>query len=310
MSTSAGRSAKPFAPRVRKGIILAGGAGTRLYPLTEVTTKQLLPVYDKPMIYYALSTLLLGGVAEILVISTPADLPRVRALLGDGSQFGVSFCYAEQPRPEGIAQAFLIGREFIAGEPVCLILGDNIFYGCAPELRRALEETEGATIFGYPVRDPNRYGVVEVDTQGEVLSIEEKPRQPRSNLAVPGLYVYGGNVTDLAAELRPSGRGELEITDLNMMYLRLNRLRVRKLGRETAWLDAGTFESLLAAATFVATIEQRQSVKIGCPEEAALQSGLLTVDALLQTISRMPKTDYRSYLEVVVEETRSLPGRL
>lgn len=291
---------------VRKGIILAGGSGTRLYPLTEVVSKQLLPVYDKPMVYYPLSTLILGGISDILVISTPVDLPRFQALLGDGSRFGVRLSYAEQPTPGGIAQAFLIGQTFIASEPVCLILGDNIFYGYLNVFREALSEEVGATIFGYPVRDPARYGVVEADAEGNVISIEEKPVKPRSSLAVPGLYVYDGHVTERAADLKPSGRGELEITDLNLTYLAQGQLRMRQLGRGVAWLDAGTPDALLAAANFVAAIEQRQSVKIGCPEEAALRVGFLSLDDMAGIIQEMPATDYRAYLETIATEVAAL----
>ncbi|HOS94563.1 MAG TPA: glucose-1-phosphate thymidylyltransferase RfbA, partial [Armatimonadota bacterium] len=243
---------------MRKGIVLAGGAGTRLYPLTEVTSKQLLPVYDKPMVYYPLATLISGGISDILLISTPRDLPRFREVLGDGSRFGIALSYVEQPRPEGIAQSFILGRDFIADQAVCLILGDNLFYGEMDPFFEALAHTEGATIFGYPVRDPQRYGVIELDGHGRPVSIEEKPAHPRSSLAVPGLYVYDGRVCDFALELRPSARGELEITDLNRAYMAEGTLRVGRLGRGTAWLDTGTPESLHAASTFVATIEQRQ----------------------------------------------------
>jgi glucose-1-phosphate thymidylyltransferase len=302
----------PSQPRpttcVRKGILLAGGVGTRLYPLTAVTSKQLLPIYDKPMIYYPLSTLMLGGIDSVLLISTPRDLPNFRAVLGDGSQFGVKLSYAEQPEPEGIAQAFLIGREFLAEQPVCLILGDNIFYGGMDVLRDALTHREGATIFGYPVRDPQRYGVVEADAAGKVLSIEEKPKQPRSNLAVAGIYVYDGEVSDRAATLRPSGRGELEITDLNLTYLGDGKLRLARLGRGVAWLDAGTFDSRMEASQFVATIERRQSLKIGCPEEAALRMGFVTVEEMEQRLQALPETDYRAYVEAVCRECRDRGG--
>jgi glucose-1-phosphate thymidylyltransferase len=290
---------------VRKGIILAGGLGTRLYPLTQATSKQLLPVYDKPMIYYPLTTLMLGGVGDILVISTPDDLPSFQRVLGDGSRFGIELSYAEQPEPQGIAQAFLIGREFIGGEPVSLILGDNIFYGEMEVFREALGRREGATIFGYPVRDPQRYGVVEVDSAGHVISIEEKPQRPRSNLAVAGLYVYDGEVSDRAASLKPSGRGELEITDLNQSYLRDGKLRMAELRRGVAWLDAGTFDALLEASSFVATIERRQSLKIGCPEEAALRRGFLSVEQLEGLLDLLPPTDYRAYVEAMCAEARS-----
>ena len=287
---------------VHKGIILAGGSGTRLYPLTEVASKQLLPVYDKPMIYYPLTTLIQGGIGDILLISTPHDLPRFQDLLGDGSQYGVKLSYAQQPKPEGIAQAFLIGRDFIAAEPVCLILGDNILYGDIDEFQEALSRTEGATIFGYPVRNPGRYGVVEADARGNVISIEEKPAKPKSHLAVPGLYVYDGKVVELTAGLTPSARGELEITDLNLAYLARNELRMFRFNRGVAWLDAGTFDALLAASNFVATIEQRQSMKVGCPEEAALQTGLLSLEAFREKLEVMQPTDYRAYLQAVADE--------
>ena len=295
-------------PAVRKGIILAGGLGTRLYPLTQATSKQLLPVYDKPMIYYPLSTLMLGGIADILVICTPQHVASFRRVLGDGARFGIKLSYAEQPQPKGIAQALLIGREFIGREPVCLILGDNIFHGEMDVFREALAHGEGATIFGYPVRDPQRYGVVEVDCSGDVISIEEKPERPRSNLAVAGLYVYDGEVVDRAARLKPSARGELEITDLNRSYLRDGKLRMAELGRGVAWLDAGTFDALLQASSFVATIEHRQSVKIGCPEEAALRRGFLSVEQLEQLLGSLPDTqedeDYRAYVQAVCLEAR------
>ena len=287
---------------VHKGIILAGGSGTRLYPLTEVASKQLLPVYDKPMIYYPLTTLIQGGIGDILLISTPHDLPRFQDLLGDGSQYGVKLSYAQQPKPEGIAQAFLIGRDFIAAEPVCLILGDNILYGDIDEFQEALSRTEGATIFGYPVRNPGRYGVVEADARGNVISIEEKPAKPKSHLAVPGLYVYDGKVVELTAGLTPSARGELEITDLNLAYLARNELRMFRFNRGVAWLAAGTFDALLAASNFVATIEQRQSMKVGCPEEAALQTGLLSLEAFREKLEVMQPTDYRAYLQAVADE--------
>jgi len=288
--------------RVTKGIVLAGGAGTRLYPLTEITSKQLLPVYDKPMVYYPLATLISGGISDILLISTPRDLPRFREVLGDGSRFGIALSYIEQPQPEGIAQSFILGREFIAGQAVCLILGDNLFYGEMDPFFEALTRTDGATIFGYPVRDPQRYGVIELDHEGRPVSIEEKPAHPRSSLAVPGLYVYDGRVCDFADALRPSGRGELEITDLNRAYMAEGMLRVGHLGRGTAWLDTGTPESLHAASTFVATIEQRQSVKIGCPEEAALRQGLISPEEMLARLADMPATDYRAYVEAVCRE--------
>lgn len=291
--------------RVRKGIILAGGSGTRLHPLTDVTSKQLLPVYDKPIIYYPLTTLIQAGIDDILIISTPRDLPSIERLLGDGARLGIRLHYAEQPRPEGIAQAFLIGEEFVSEQPVTLILGDNLFYGDLDGFREALSVGSGAAIFGYPVANPSRYGVAEVDAQGVVLSIEEKPTEPKSNLAVAGLYVYDGKVCELARELRPSARGELEITDLNQAYLRLGRLRLYRLSRGTAWLDTGTFESLLAASLFVGTIEQRQSMRIGCPEEAALRAGFVSPEAMMQALADAPASAYTTYIRMVCEEIAS-----
>jgi len=290
-----------------KGIILAGGSGTRLYPVTASVNKQLLPVYDKPMIYYPLSTLMLGGVRDILIISNPENLPRFRELLGSGEQWGLHFEYAEQPRPEGIAQAFLIGAEFIADSPVTLILGDNIFYG-RMHLDRILREFRtGACIFGYPVRNPQRYGVVEFAPDGRVLSIEEKPPHPRSHYAVPGLYIYDRRVVEFASRLKPSARGELEITDLNRMYLERGELRVIRLGRGIAWLDTGTPTSLLEAAQFIYTIEARQGLKISCPEEIACRYGYITPDHLERLIERLPRGDYSDYLKRVLEEVRAEP---
>jgi glucose-1-phosphate thymidylyltransferase len=282
-----------------KGIVLAGGAGSRLHPITFAVSKQLLPVYDKPMIYYPLSVLMLAGIREILVISTPTDLPRFRELLGDGSHFGVSFSYAEQPRPEGLAQAFLIGREFIGGEPVALVLGDNIFYGQGMSnlLRQAGTLTDGAQIFGYRVSDPERYGVVEFDGDGRAISLEEKPAKPKSPFAVPGLYFYGPDVADLAARLRPSPRGELEITDLNRLYLEQGRLRVGVLGRGVAWLDTGTYESLLQAGNFVQTVQVRQGLKVACLEEIGYHKGLIDDDALAARAQAMANNDYGRYLK-------------
>jgi glucose-1-phosphate thymidylyltransferase len=285
-----------------KGIVLAGGAGTRLHPLTLVASKQLQPVYDKPMIYYPLATLLLAGIREILLISTPDDVPRFRALLGDGSQWGVSISYAVQPRPEGIAQAFLVGAEFIAGDRVALILGDNILYGRAELDEIVARFAGGALIFGYPVADPERYGVVEFDAAGRVLSLEEKPAKPRSNLAVPGIYFYDENVVALTRALEPSARGELEITDLNKLYLERGALRAVRLGRGIAWLDTGTHESLLEAANFIAALEKRQGLKIACLEEIALRRGYVSRAAMEACVARMPRSPYRAYVEAILAE--------
>ncbi|MCX7717958.1 MAG: glucose-1-phosphate thymidylyltransferase RfbA [Candidatus Sumerlaeaceae bacterium] len=283
-------------PTARKGIVLAGGAGTRLHPLTMVASKQLLPVYDKPLIYYPLSTLMLAGIRDVLLISTPHDLPRFRDLLGDGSQFGLRLSYLEQPRPEGIAQAFILGADFVGTSPVSLILGDNIFYGKMDLLRAGAGGQDGATIFGYYVHDPERYGVVEFDAQGRAISIEEKPARPRSNYAVPGLYFYDSRVVEIARGLKPSARGELEITDVNRAYLEAGRLRVIQLGRGVAWLDTGTHESLLDAANFIATIEKRQGLKIGCLEEIALRMGYVSPAEFDRTVAAMPRSTYKEYL--------------
>jgi glucose-1-phosphate thymidylyltransferase len=285
-----------------KGIILAGGAGSRLYPLTLVASKQLQPVYDKPMIYYPLTTLIENGVREVCLISTPADLPRFRQLLGDGTAWGMSIQYLEQARPAGIAQAFLIAQSFIGSDPVTLILGDNIFYG-ADGFKRAFADFQaGAAIFGYRVHDPERYGVVEFDPQGRALSIEEKPAQPRSHHAVPGLYLYDNQVVEITRHLRPSPRGELEITDVNVAYLQRGQLSVYQLSRGFAWLDAGTSSSLHEASAYVQTIEKRQGIKIGCPEEAAFRRGFLSRDGLEKLAAQMPNCEYRDYLHRVLSE--------
>lgn len=286
----------------KKAIVLAGGAGTRLYPLTRIVCKQLLPVYDKPMICYPLATLMLGGLREILIISTPKDVPMLRDFLGDGSQLGLQLAYAEQLEPEGIAQAFLIGADFLGDRGAALLLGDNIFYGKLDFFRDALEIERGACIFGYQVRDPERYGVVEFGPDGRVTSLEEKPKRPKSQYAVPGLYVYDNQVVEFCRSLRPSARGELEITDLNLIYLRQNALHVRLLGRGMAWLDTGTQTSLLEAANYIATIEHRQGLKVACLEEVALRAGFIDHAQMERLIDRLPKGEYREYLSLVAEE--------
>ena len=288
--------------KIEKAIILAGGAGTRLHPLTRVVCKQLLPIYDKPMIYYPLSTLMLGGIREVLIISTPQDTPRFCEILGDGSQFGIRLQYAVQEKPAGIAQAFLIGADFIGDSGVALILGDNIFYGPLDFFRTALSVERGACIFGYPVRDPERYGVVEFGPDGRAISLEEKPKAPKSNYAVPGLYIYDNQVVDICRNLKPSARGELEITDVNREYMCREQLYVQMLGRGMAWLDTGTHESLIEATNYVAAIEHRQGLKVACLEEIAYNAGFLTAAELRDRVDRMPKCDYRTYLEMVLSE--------
>ena len=289
---------------MRKGIILAGGTGTRLHPVTRAVSKQLLPIYDKPMIYYPLSTLMLGEIRDVLVISTPQDLPAFSRLLGDGSQWGLAISYAEQPSPDGLAQAFIIGRGFLGGGPCCLVLGDNIFYGhdLSHVLQRASRRTRGATIFGYHVKNPSAYGVIDFDGQGRPATIEEKPAHPRSNYAVTGLYFYDERVVDIARQICPSPRGELEITDINTAYLELGELEVIRLGRGTAWLDTGTHETLLQASLFIETIEQRQGLKISCPEEIAYRMGYIDGAQVQRLAGALGKTAYARYLLQLLQE--------
>ncbi|BDV43737.1 glucose-1-phosphate thymidylyltransferase [Geotalea uraniireducens] len=294
---------------ITKGIILAGGAGSRLYPLTLVASKQLQPVYDKPMIYYPLATLMMAGIGDILIISTPHDVPRFQSLLGDGSRWGIRLSYQVQPEPKGIAQAFLVGEEFLAGDPVCLILGDNIFYGKMALDRAVRDFAGGAKIFGYYVNDPERYGVVEFDAAGRAIGIEEKPVRPKSNYAVPGLYLYDGRVVEIARALTPSARGELEITDVNLEYLRRGELLVEKLGRGIAWLDTGTHQSLLEASHFIGTLEARQGLKIACLEEVALRMGFIDCRAMAAAIDATPASTYRDYLARVYNEIELCGGR-
>jgi glucose-1-phosphate thymidylyltransferase len=293
-----------------KGIILAGGTGSRLYPLTHVVSKQLLPIYDKPLVYYPLSTLMLAGIREILVISTPSDLPRFEQLFGDGSRWGLDLRYAVQPNPEGLAQAFVIGREFVGAGPVALILGDNIFYGhgFGETLREAASRDEGATIFGYYVRDPERYGVVEFEEGGRAVGLEEKPLEPRSHYAVTGLYFYDNRVLDIAANLTPSARGELEITDVNVEYLRRDQLRVEIMGRGMAWLDTGTHDSLLQAADFVKTIEERQGLKVACPEEIAYRMGYIDAEQVVRLAEPLKNNNYGQYLLELAEDEEPYLG--